>query len=91
MTCQNSQSLFPPKGDAGESDNLIEEANNKVVGVTTDPITSDTNAKEMETDQSMNSTQNNAEPDTDNSDASSRTRDRHDKCNVGGKNMFIRW
>ena len=63
---------------------MIEEDSNRNIGVTTDALSSDTNAEEMGCGQSMNSTQNNGKPVTDDNDSSNSTRETNDSCSVAG-------
>ena len=64
---------------------MIEEDSNRNIGVTTDEVSSDTNAEGTGYGQSINSTENNGKPATDDNDNSNSTRERNDSCGVAGK------
>ena len=64
---------------------MIEEDSNRNIGVTMDAVSSDTNAKGKGCGQSINSTENNGKPATDDNDNSNSTRKRNDSCSVAGK------
>ena len=64
---------------------MIEKDSNRNIGITTDVLSSDTNTKGMGWGQSINSTQNNQKPATDDNDGSNSTRETNDSCSVAGK------
>ena len=64
---------------------MIEEDSNRNIGITTDALSSDTNAEGMECGQSINSTENNEKPATDDNDGSNSTRETNNSCSVAGK------
>ena len=64
---------------------MIEEDSNRNIGITTDALSSDTNTDGMGCGQSINGTQNNEKPATDDNDGSNSTRGTNDSCSVAGK------
>ena len=64
---------------------MIEEDSNRNIGITTDALSSDTNAKGMGCGQSINSTENNDKPATDDNVGSNSTRETNNSCSVAGK------
>ena len=64
---------------------MIEADSNRNIGITTDALSSDTNAKGMGCGQSINSTQNNEKSAADDNNGSNSTRETNDSCSVAGK------